>query len=76
MISEKAMAAAKNAYDIEAECINEMKNYFEDDAFSKAVELLAQAERIGTSGCGHAPPVSSPLQKLYTEQRVFYKRET
>lgn len=54
MISEKALASAKNAYDIEAECITEMKNYFDEAEFSKAVELLSNATRIGTSGCGHS----------------------
>lgn len=54
MINEKALLAAKNAYDIEASCINEMKEYFDAEAFSKAVELLCNAERIGASGCGHS----------------------
>ncbi len=54
MISENALNAAKNAYDIEAACINGMKDYFDDEAFSKAVELLSKAERIGAAGCGHS----------------------
>ncbi|MBQ8249558.1 MAG: SIS domain-containing protein [Clostridia bacterium] len=54
MISGNALKAAKNAYDIEAACINEMKEYFDDEAFSKAVELLSKAERIGAAGCGHS----------------------
>ena len=54
MISENALNAAKNAYDIEAACINEMKDYFDDEAFSKAVELLSKADRIGAAGCGHS----------------------
>ena len=54
MISEKALLAAKNAYDIESQCIIEMKNYFDEDQFSKAVELLSNATRIGTSGSGHS----------------------
>ncbi len=54
MISEKALDMAQNVYDIEAECIKEAKNYFDTDAFSKAVELLKNAERIGTAGCGHS----------------------
>ncbi len=54
MISKDALNAAKNAYDIEAACINEMKEHFNDEAFSAAVELLSKAERIGTSGCGHS----------------------
>lgn len=54
MISKKALEMAQNAYDIEAECISEMKKYFDADAFSKAVELLKNAERIGAAGCGHS----------------------
>ncbi len=54
MISKNAIIAAKNAYDIESECIKEMKNYFNEEAFSKAVELLSNATRIGASGCGHS----------------------
>lgn len=54
MISNDAIKAAKEAYDIEAACINEMKNYFDEEAFSKAVELLCNAERIGAAGCGHS----------------------
>lgn len=54
MISENAMTAARQAYDIEAACIREMKECFDDAAFSKAVELLCNAPRIGASGCGHS----------------------
>lgn len=54
MISNEAIKAARDAYDIEEECIRNMKEYFDEDAFSRAVELLASAERIGTSGCGHS----------------------
>ena len=54
MISENALNAARAAYDIECECIKEMKDYFDEEAFSRAVELLSKAERIGASGCGHS----------------------
>ncbi len=54
MISEKALEMAKKAYDIEEECIKEAKEYFDKEEFSKAVELLKNAERIGASGCGHS----------------------
>ena len=46
--------AAKAAYDIEAACITEMKDYFDDEQFAKAVELLANAPRIGAAGSGHS----------------------
>lgn len=54
MISENAFNAALNAYDIEAECIVNMKDYLDKEQFSKAVELLSSAERIGAAGCGHS----------------------
>lgn len=54
MISDKALDMAVSAYEIEAECIKDAKNYFDKEEFSKAVELLKNAERIGTAGCGHS----------------------
>jgi D-arabinose 5-phosphate isomerase GutQ len=53
-MKHEALVQAKKAYEIEAECIREMANYFDEAAFSAAVELLAKAPRIGTSGCGHS----------------------
>ena len=50
----EALKQAKEAYIIEKECIEGMIEYFDEEAFSKAVELLANAPRIGTSGCGHS----------------------
>ena len=54
MLSNAALTAAKAAYDIEAECLAEMKNYFDENAYSEAVALLAGAQRIGAAGCGHS----------------------
>ena len=54
MISKEALRAARDAYDIEAACITEMKAYIDDEQFGKAVELLCQAPRIGAAGCGHS----------------------
>ena len=39
----ESIQAAKAAYDIEAQCILEMKDYFDEVAFARAVHLLAQA---------------------------------
>ena len=50
----ETLSAVKNVYKIESECIAEMANYFDEEAFSKAVDLLKNAERIGASGCGHS----------------------
>ncbi len=54
MVKKEAISAARNAYDIEAECIREMKEYFDEKEFEKAVELLSNAVRIGASGSGHS----------------------
>ena len=54
MILPNALAAARAAYDIEAACIREMLEDFDEAAFSRAVELLCAAPRIGASGCGHS----------------------
>ena len=54
MASKEALQAAKAAYDIEAACITEMKDYFDDEQFSKAVDLLSKAPRIGAAGSGHS----------------------
>ena len=53
-MKKEALQAAKEAYKIEMECIGEMLEYFDDEAFSNAVALLKDAERIGASGCGHS----------------------
>lgn len=60
----ESMMAAKSAYDIEAACITEMKEYFDEEQFAKAVELLAKAERIGTTGCGHSGIICQHLAHL------------
>jgi D-arabinose 5-phosphate isomerase GutQ len=54
MISKEALQAGRNAYDIEAACITEMKAFFDEQQFSKAVELLSSAPRIGAAGSGHS----------------------
>ena len=64
MISREAMEAARNAYDIERDCIEEMKDYFDEEQFSKAVELLAKAPRIGTTGFGHSGIICQHIAHL------------
>ena len=51
---KEAIDAARAAYKIESECIATMLDYFDEDAFGRAVELLKNAPRIATSGCGHS----------------------
>ena len=53
-MKKEALEAVKNAYKIESECISTMLEYFNKEDFSKAVELLKNAERIGAAGCGHS----------------------
>lgn len=48
------MNYVRDVYRIEAENITEMLAYLDEEAFGKAVALLKDAPRIGTSGCGHS----------------------
>ena len=53
-MKKEALLQARQAYLTESECIREMLNYCEEEVYSKAVELLRKAPRIGTCGCGHS----------------------
>ena len=53
-MTQEALRQAREAYQIEMECIKEELEYFDDEQFSKAVDALAKAERIGAAGCGHS----------------------
>ena len=64
MVKNEAIQAARAAYDIEAECINEMKAFIDDEQFGKAVELLSTAQRIGTCGCGHSGIICQHMAHL------------
>ena len=61
---QEAISAAKAAYDIEAACITEMKTYFDEKQFAEAVKLLAGAQRIGTTGCGHSGIICQHMAHL------------
>ena len=50
----QARKAAENAFVTESEVIKAQLDIMDWDAFDKAVGLLKNAERIGTSGCGHS----------------------
>ena len=54
IMKKEALESAKQAYITESECLREMLNYFDEEAYSKAVELLKNAPRIGSTGCGHS----------------------
>ena len=60
----EALEAAKNAYQIESECLAKMVEYFDEEQFAKAVELLKNAERIGTAGCGHSGIICQHMAHL------------
>lgn len=53
-MKKEALIRAKKVYEIEYKCIKEMLNYFDENAYSRAVNLLKNAERIGAVGCGHS----------------------
>ncbi len=53
-MNSEAIKMAKLAYETESECIKTLATYFDEAEFSKAVELLKNAERIGAAGCGHS----------------------
>lgn len=53
-MNKEALLRAREAYAIESECIAEMLNHFDEEAYGKAVELLKNAPRIGAAGCGHS----------------------
>lgn len=48
------MERAKESFKIEADCLNEQLNYIDEKEFKRAIDVLAMAERIGASGCGHS----------------------
>ncbi|MBR1984026.1 MAG: SIS domain-containing protein [Clostridia bacterium] len=53
-MKEQSIKSAKSVFQIEIDCIKGLEERFDEQAFSKAVELLKNAPRIGTSGCGHS----------------------
>lgn len=53
-MKKESLTSAIRVYEIESQCINEMLNYFDEAAFSAAVDLLKNAQRIGAAGCGHS----------------------
>lgn len=53
-MKNESLKLARQAFEIESESIAQMSAYIEDEAFAKTVDLLANCERIGASGCGHS----------------------
>ena len=63
-MKQESLQAIYNAYEIEEACIREMKDFINDEAFSRAVELLSNAPRIGTAGCGHSGIICQHMAHL------------
>ena len=53
-MKSSTLEQVKNVFAIESACIREMEQYFDEQAFDKAVTLLENAPRIGATGCGHS----------------------
>ncbi len=60
----ESLKAIRDAYIIERDCIEEMIAYIDDAQFAKAVELLSNAPRIGTCGCGHSGIICQHMAHL------------
>ena len=63
-MKQETLKWVKDAYKTEAECINEMLNYLDEKEFAKAIDILINAERIGTTGCGHSGIIMQHLSHL------------
>ena len=63
-MNKETLNVVKEAYKIESECITEMLNYLDEEAFSNAVDLLKNAVRIGTCGCGHSGIICQHMAHL------------
>ena len=63
-MKSEALKQAKAAFDIEIECIKQLRDSFDEKSFSAAVELLKSAERIATVGCGHSGIMCQHLAHL------------
>ena len=63
-MKKESLQAVKEAYKIESECIAKMLDYLDEEKFSEAVELLKNAVRIGTCGCGHSGIICQHMAHL------------
>lgn len=48
------MDYVKDTFTLEAQCLSEGWKYIDRGSFERSVEMLAGAERIAVSGCGHS----------------------
>ena len=63
-MKKESLQAVKEAYKIESECIAQMLDYLDEEKFAEAVELLKNAVRIGTCGCGHSGIICQHMAHL------------
>jgi len=63
-MKEAARIRAREAFLIEQQCLREMLDQFDEEAFSVAVAMLKDAPRIGASGCGHSGIASQHFAHL------------
>lgn len=63
-MKEAARIRAREAFLIEQQCLREMLDQFDEEAFSAAVAMLKDAPRIGASGCGHSGIASQHFAHL------------
>ena len=63
-MKKETLDAVKQAYLIESQCINQMLDYFDEEKFAQAVDLLKNAVRIGTCGCGHSGIICQHMAHL------------
>ena len=63
-MKEIGLQRLRESFEIEAECIADAVKYIDEEAFARAVDLLAKAPRIGTSGCGHSGIICQHMAHL------------
>ena len=54
LMKPNSWECAQESFEIEANSIRKALDYIDKESFEKAVNVLAKAERIATSGCGHS----------------------
>lgn len=53
-MNQSIIRLTRDAYCIESDAIRVAADHISDDIFIRAVEMLSNAPRIGSSGCGHS----------------------
>lgn len=53
-MKDEGINKAKEAFQIEAECLAEGFEFLDIKEFARAVDVLARAQRIASCGCGHS----------------------